>query len=196
MENVILSKEQINSELSKTKNKSVPQNSDIQKLYTKHSSEIYAYILSFFPRDRFTADDIIQEVFLKALAHLHTLRDSGKARAWLYRIAANKCIDYLRRQKTARRQSENTAVFGQSTRSIEEDTQQKELECIVNNAVLSLPDFLRTVFMLREYQNLEYSEIAVMTDTSLSRVKKAMIRAVRQLSHNLKNNNIGREILK
>ena len=79
---------------------------------------------------------------------------------------------------------------------VEEKIVKKELFNIVNAHILRLPDFHREVFVLREYQNLPYDEIGKITNTSLSRVKKAMSKAVLILTNQLEKSSINKNFLR
>ena len=71
-------------------------------LYTEYSGCIHSYAFHLLGNQE-DADDVTQEVFIRAHAHLGEVRDSGRLRPWLYRIATNLCMDALRRRTRQRR---------------------------------------------------------------------------------------------
>ncbi len=163
-----------------------------RKLYDLYGDEILRYIRGYFPFDLHAAEDILQEVFITAYTKISSLKDINKIRSWLYRIASGKSIDFKRKKKV---EKEYMKEYGErinisKNKSVEEQAIQKEMFNTLNIEVCKLPDFLRKVYMLREFQKLKYQEIAEITETSLSRVKKAMKKAVEKLMKQLKKKNI------
>ncbi len=114
------------------------------------------------------AEDAAQDTFLRAWQNLRSYEPRTTLRSWLYRIAANRAIDLLRREKPA-------ADIGQidppddaalpETRAILNERQAK-----VQAAVLALPIASRSVLILREYEGLSYKEISETLDIPLGTV--------------------------
>jgi len=136
-----------------------------------------------FSRNPQDAEDLSQEVYLKAFRKIGTVRESTSLRAWLLRIARNTCLDH---QKNGR-------LFGLFKRSItpdearENSAQQghadlRERLAKLKEAVRRLPGKQREVFVLREYGHLSYTELAetlgLRQGTVMSRLNRAR-RAVR-----------------
>jgi RNA polymerase sigma-70 factor (ECF subfamily) len=71
-------------------------------VYTEFSSCIHSYVFHLLGNAE-DADDVTQEVFIRAHGHLTELRDPARLRSWLYRIATNLCMDHLRRRTRQRR---------------------------------------------------------------------------------------------
>ncbi len=168
-----------------------------KKLHNLYGKEIFGYIRSYFPFDHSTAEDVFQEVFITAYIKINSLKEVDKLRSWLYKIASRKSIDYKRKKavekKYMKEYGEQINILKYS--SVEEQVIRKELFQVLNLEVSKLPNFLRDVYILRQYQNLPYKEIVDITETSLSRVKKAMKKAVQELLKQLKKKNIDKEIL-
>lgn len=189
-----MSEREKRSFLSKLKN---GNHQAYRKLYNLYGKEIFGYIRAYFPYDQHTAEDVLQEVFITAYTKISSLKDINKIREWLYRIASRKCVDFKRKEKTEikymKEYWENINILNQ--KSVEDKVIEKELFNILINEARKLPDFLREVYLLRVHQNLPYQEIAEITKTSLSRVKKAMKKAVSKLLEQLKKKNIEKDIL-
>jgi len=168
-----------------------------RRLYDLYGKEILGYIRTYFLFDRFTAEDVLQEAFITAYVKISSLKDVNKVRAWLYKIASRKCIDFKRKRKSEDKYMKE--YWEQSTvsakKSIEDKVIEKELFRTLNNEVHRLPDFPREVFILRGYQSLQYQEIVEITETSMSRVKKAMKKAVSRLLKQLKKRGITKDII-
>ncbi len=80
--------------------------SRVRELYELYKNGIYRYILSMI-KDPYLAEDILQETFVR-LIDRKFIPDPGKEQAWLYKVARNKCIDALRKQK---KNEELTEIF-------------------------------------------------------------------------------------
>jgi RNA polymerase sigma-70 factor, ECF subfamily len=74
-------------------------------VYNEYSAALHTYAFHLLG-NREDADDVVQEVFIRAHGHLADLRDPARLKAWLYRISTNLCMDHLRRRSRVRR------VFG------------------------------------------------------------------------------------
>lgn len=74
----------------------------ITAVYTQHASAIHSYAFRLLGNQD-DADDVTQEVFIRVHGRLEQLRDPGRLRPWLYRIATNLCMDQLRRRSRTRR---------------------------------------------------------------------------------------------
>ena len=167
-----------------------------RKLYKLYAMEIFKYVRAYFLFDSFTADDILQEVFITAYTKISSLKDINKIRVWLYRIASSKCLNYIKRKKTEKKYMEEYGkiINISNDRPVEDKVIENEMFQIINNEVRRLPDFLKEVFILREYQKLKYDEIASITHSTLSRVKKAMKKAMKKLLIYLAKKDIKEEI--
>ena len=129
------------------------------------------------------ANDVLQNVLMKAWLHIDDFQQNAKLSTWLYRIAMNESLDFLRRQKA------------QSTISADDDTSGianmlmadkyfdgDETEAQLQEAIAKLPDVQRTVFNLRYYDNMKYSEISQILHTSEGALKASYHLAVKKVT--------------
>ena len=127
------------------------------------------------------ADDLVQNVFLKAWSALDNFKQQAKLSTWLYRIAINEALDFLRKQKNA------TSLQGTSDHTLANQlladdyfdgdaTQARLLE-----AIAELPEVQRTVFNLRYFDDMKYEEISVILSTSVGALKASYHLAVKKL---------------
>ncbi len=167
-----------------------------RKLYKLYAMEIFKYIRAYFLFDSFAAEDILQEVFLTAYLKISSLKDINKVRAWLYRVASSKCLNYIKKKKTERKYMEevgkNINIF--NNKSVEDRVIEKDVFHIVDNEIHRLPDFLQKVFILKEYQKLTYEEIVLITDSTISKVKRAMKKAMSKLLKYLEEKEIKKDL--
>jgi RNA polymerase sigma-70 factor (ECF subfamily) len=143
-----------------------------------------AYGILGSPED---ARDAAQETFIAAYRNLQGFRGEAKVSSWLHRIAVNQCIT---RQRRARVRAETglvddaeagpqlTAPGDESPGRAAESKQRAEA---VRRAVASLPQELREVVLLKEFEELTFQEIADALQIPLSTVKGRLYTALRQL---------------
>ena len=141
------------------------------------------------------AEDVLQETFLKAYSHLDTFQGQSKFYTWIVRIGVNEALMKLRKRKSSRTVSlDEPTDTGEDTmvREIavwEENPEQKysrdELREILDKAVDSLKPAFRTVFVLRDIEEMSTEETASALDISIPAVKSRLLRARLQLREKL-----------
>ena len=104
------------------------------------------------------AEDAAQEAFIRAWQHLPNYRPRSPFRNWVYRIATNVALDFLRRERET--VDVDTLSLASSDEGPEATVERGERSERVRQAVLALPPASRAVLILREYEGLSYREIA------------------------------------
>jgi RNA polymerase sigma-70 factor (ECF subfamily) len=141
------------------------------------------------------AEDVLQETFLKAYTHLHDFQGNSKFYTWLVRIAVNEALMKLRKRRSDKTVPldepidtgedevvREIAVWDQNPEDI---YSREELATILDQAVQSLKTAYRTVFILRDIEELSIEETAEMLGLSISAVKSRLLRARLQLREKL-----------
>lgn len=141
------------------------------------------------------AEDVLQETFLKAYTHLDGFQGNSKFYTWLVRIAMNEALMKLRKRKGDKVVSLDEQLdTGEDTvtREIavwegnpEDRYSQEEIRDILDKTVASLPEAFRTVFMLRDVEELSTEETAEVLNLSIPAVKSRLLRARLQLREKL-----------
>ena len=138
-------------------------------LFNRYQSRLLAFCrhLVGSPQD---AEDVLQEVF--TAAHAAILADSRpiNARPWLYRIARNRCLNHLRKPTADGVDSMDVHPHENGTSTLERVQRREELRAIVAD-VQELPETQRTALVLREIDDLSYTDIAQAMGTTLPSVK-------------------------
>ena len=136
--------------------------------------------------DHDDADDVVQEVFVKIWHNLDKFKGDSGLFTWIYRIATNESLLFLRKaRRKALLSEENNMLLMTNLESdayIDADEVQKKL----NKAILQLPDKQRLVFNLKYYEELKYEQIAQITDSSVGSLKASYHHATKKIEDYLK----------
>lgn len=133
------------------------------------------------------SNDVLQNVFIKAWSHLDSFRNDSKLSTWLYRIAINESLDFVRRSKNINAVSADTEDSGVANMLLaDEYFDGDETEAMLQEAISTLPDVQRTVFNLRYFDNMRYSEISKILATSEGALKASYHIAVKKISEYFK----------
>ncbi len=135
-----------------------------------------------------TANDVLQNAFLKAWGSLDFFHGDSKLLTWLSRIAINEALDFMRRQKSRPTVSADNEELGLANRLVADKYfDGDETEAQLQEAISRLPDVQRTVFQLRYYDEMKYSEISRITGTSEGALKASYHIAVKKITDFFKN---------
>ncbi|HKK21703.1 MAG TPA: RNA polymerase sigma factor [candidate division Zixibacteria bacterium] len=129
--------------------------------------------------DMDAAEDLAQDTFVSAWQNLGGFKGAAKFESWIYRIASNKSLNYLKR--AGRSTDIETVMEAQSDDNPERAFSQKELRRDMLEFMGSLPPQQRLVFELHFYQERTFEEIASMTDKAHGTVKTLYREAVKKL---------------
>jgi RNA polymerase sigma-70 factor (ECF subfamily) len=152
-----------------------------EELYRAHAGKLFSVACRMLgnPAD---AEDLLQEIFLAAHRKLDSFRGESALGTWLYRLATNQCLDYLRSRAARTNQvtdaiDDEPGLYEPRARGLAEQTVTKmDLE----RALAQLPEGCRAAFVLHDVQGLEHREVAealgIAEGTSKSQVHKARLR--------------------
>lgn len=165
-----------------------------EQLVRQYDRQIYRTALHI-TQNREDAEDITQDVFFKAYQKLEQFQGNSKFSTWLVRIAVNESLMRLRRRKTSRTvsmdqdvETEEGAIprdFAEWRPNPEQSFSQSELGDILQKTIAGLPPGFRTVFTLRDIENLSTEETAEALGLSVPAVKSRLLRARLQLRERL-----------
>src|SRR5262245_47723251 len=140
-------------------------------------------VARFLGRLRGTAEavpDLCQEVFLRVYLAAGRYRDSGAFSTWVYRIALNVARDDARRRRH-RPQPLADHDPAQDQESVELQSERRELERAVTQALAELPDALREALVLRHYEGMSFEEMGRVLSTPASTLKSRFAAALARL---------------
>ena len=132
------------------------------------------------------ADDVLQNTFLKAWKSLPTFQGKAKLSTWLYRIAINESLDFLRRKKAATLSSADVDLSVANRLLADDYFDGDKSQAVLQEAIATLPDVQRTVFTLRYYDEMKYSEISEILGTSEGSLKASYHIAVQKITDYVK----------
>lgn len=196
MQENILKKEQNDEDIIIIKNVLAGKTHEFDVLQKKYRILISSLIRKMI-RDEDDIDDLVQESFIKAYNALDKFQEGYSFSSWLYRIASNNCIDFLRKKRFPTISIENPSFTDDEdggALDIEDQSYQADIQVLGNerrkalfDAIAELPENYREIIELRHEQELDYKEIADKLDMPLGTVKAHLFRARKILLEKLKN---------
>ena len=127
------------------------------------------------------ANDVLQNTFLKAWNGLGSFHGDAQVSTWLSRIAINESLDFLRRNKNSGVSVDDVLPVANSLMA-DNYFDGTEVEALLQEAVASLPDVQRVVFQLRYFEEMKYSEMSKILNTSEGSLKASYHIAVKKIS--------------
>ena len=168
------------------------------KQLVEENQQLVVNICTGFLHNIADAEDIAQDVFIEVYLSVHKFREDAKISTWLYRIAVNKSLNYIRNNKkhkilksidnffTSDKNIEKEIPDNSSSQP-EEIIENKERSQILRSSINSLPKNQKIAFTLNKYDDLSYKQIAEIMDLSLSSVESLIHRAKKNLQKKLLN---------
>lgn len=167
------------------------------QLLEDYQQKVFGTCISFVP-NREDAEDIAQEVFLEVFKSISNFKGDAKLSTWIYRIATNKSLEFIRKKNTKKRFAFMQTILGneipidKTSYFTEFDhpgilLENKEKSAIIFKAIHTLPESQRVIFTLAKIDGKSYQEIVEITGKSLSSVESILFRAKKGLQVKLEN---------
>ena len=158
------------------------QRQGFEKMVRQYSEQLYWQVRRIVLTHD-DANDVLQNTFIKAWNGLASFHGDSKVLTWVSRIAINESLDFVRRQKNISVVStDDTESSVANTLMADEYFDGDETEAQLQEAIASLPEVQRTVFTLRYYDEMKYSEMSKLLDTSEGSLKASYHIAVKKIS--------------
>ena len=140
-------------------------------LVKNYQQKLYYHIRRMVPSHD-DADDVLQNTFIKIWGGLKNFREEAHLYTWLYRIATNEALSFLRQKKQANSTSLDS-IEHQLSKNLESDHyfSGDEIQLQLQKAILTLPEKQRIVFNMRYYDETPYAEMAEILETSEGALK-------------------------
>ena len=141
------------------------------EIVKEYSERVYWHVRRFVNNHE-DADDLVQEIFLKIWTALPSFRGEAQLFTWVYRIATNETLNWLRREKV-RSALHFTSIDTEMERRIDSDPffDGDAADRALSKAVAKLPEKQRQVFVMRYYDELPYEEMSAVLGTSVGALK-------------------------
>mgnify|MGYP000513012720 CR=1 FL=1 len=167
------------------------------QLLDDFQQKVFGTCISFIPNKE-DAEDVAQEVFLEVFKSINKFKGDSKLSTWIYKIATNKCLEFIRKKNTKKRFAFMQTILGNEipldkTSYFTEVNhpgillENKEKSAIIFKAINTLPESQRVIFTLAKIDGKSYQEIVEITGKSLSSVESVMFRAKKGLQEKLEN---------
>jgi RNA polymerase sigma-70 factor (ECF subfamily) len=163
-------------------------------LLARHGPGVLRFIMKMTGADKARAEDLLQEVFVKVIERRGHYDPGQKFTTWLYSIARNHCIDFLRTESFRRHSSLDAPISAEGEsgavvidiirggeRAQDERVFDREVRDVLDEGLDGLKEEFREVFLLREVEGLSLDEIANVTGSPLGTVKSRLRYAYRDL---------------
>lgn len=174
--------------LEKLRNPST-QRSGFNLLVSEYGERIYWQIRKMV-LSHDDANDVLQDVFVKAWLNIDNFRGDSKLTTWLYRIAINESITFINKKKRQNNISfDSDDSFLLNTLEGDEFFDGDEAQKLLQHAVLTLPEKQKLVFQMKYFEEMKYDDISEVLGTSVGALKASYHHAVKKIEKFLTDSN-------
>ena len=166
-----------------------------------HQRDAFAQVVNFYGEKLYwqirkmvlshdDANDILQDVFIKAWTNIDNFRGESKLTTWLYRIAINESITFLNKKRNQNNISvDDEDSFLLNTLEGDEYFDGDEAQKLLQQAILTLPEKQRLVFQMKYFDEMKYEEMSDILGTSVGALKASYHHAVKKIEKFLTDSN-------
>lgn len=166
----------------------------LENLYSQFKDKVYNTVISYVQNES-DAEELTQDVFIEVYNSINKFKRESNLSTWIYRIAVNKSLDFIRYTKRKKRFSVLTGIFNPDTGELNVDqpdyihpgveTDMREQSAILFKAIDKLPENQKTAFILSKVEGLSNKEISEIMKSSVSSVESLLFRAKQNLIKSL-----------
>ncbi len=133
------------------------------------------------------ADDVLQNTFIKIFKNIHKFNAESKLYSWMYRIATNEAITFINK-KAKMRQVDISDLQNLMVSDLQNDEYYSgdEIHLILQKAIITLPQKQQLVFNMKYFEEMKYSEMSEILDTSIGALKASYFHAVKKIEKYIK----------
>lgn len=157
----------------------------MEAIYERFNRPLFNLIYRY-TTNREVAEDLLQDVFLRIFSNLQTLKKTETFVSWMYRIAVNTCFGYLRGTKSRVQRMVPLNNVEERIGEEADKASDKLLKKSLDDAINTLPDRMKTIFMLHDVQGFKHEEIARMLGCSAGTSKSQLFKARMKIREYLK----------
>lgn len=154
-------------------------------LFRKYYSQLTRFAIGYV-KDGSTAEEIVQDVFIKIWEGASKIQIETSVLAYLYRSVRNTCLNYLKHEETKRKyEQEQSSQMPDESKTDEEVVDMPLFNSLLRKAIGNLPDKCREIFEMAKFEGLSYDEIAGYLQVSVKTVENQMGIALKKLRESL-----------
>ena len=164
------------------------RNAALSLLIQTYQKQLYWHIRKIII-DHDDTDDVLQNTFIKVWKGLDNFKEESSLFTWLYRIATNESLSFLRKKKRENTQSIHPIEY-ELSKNLESDTYFKgdAIQLKLQQAILILPEKQRIVFNMRYFDEMPYEQMSGVLQTSVGALKASYHHAAKKVEEYLKGN--------
>ena len=157
------------------------QNKAFEKLIKDFQKPLYSHIRSIV-LNHDDADDVLQNVFIKVFQNLKNFKGESKLFSWIYRIATNESITFIR-QKAKKNNLSSEEYALKEIQNLKSDIyfDGDEIQLKLQQAIAHLPEKQQLVFKMKYFQEMKYEEISAILGTSVGGLKASYFHAAKKI---------------
>lgn len=166
----------------------------LKHLYDRYAVKVFNTVISY-TRNQEDAEELHQDIFVTVYHTAHTFRKDASVGTWIYRIAVNKSLDFLRKKKSLKRGGIFTSLYKKDSGDLAIDAadfihpgikmEQAENAKLLFQVIDTLPDKQKTAFILTQIEELSHHESAEILNTSQKAVESLLHRAKNKMRKEL-----------
>lgn len=159
---------------------------ELEHIYRQYNKRVYNTVLSYVQNIE-DAEEITQDVFLEVYRSSENFKGDSSLSTWMYRIAINKCLDFIKYKNRKKRFAFISQLFDTQSGELLHDKadffhpgvrmENKEKSVYIFKAIQKLPQNQKTAFILSKLEGLSYSEISEVMQNSIPSVESLLFRA-------------------
>lgn len=157
------------------------QNQAFEKLLIQYQKPLYNHIRTIVISHDDT-DDVLQNTFLKVYQYLKTFKGESKLFSWMYRIATNEALTFLK-QKARKNGVSSETIQNKAIENLQSESyfDGNEIQIKLQKALVILPEKQQLVFKMKYFDELKYEEISEILGTSVGALKASYHHAVKKI---------------
>ena len=167
------------------------KNSDTQEKAFRNLMSLYKERLYWHIRkivlSHDDTDDVLQNTFIKVFKNIHSFKENSKLYSWMYRIATNEAITFI--NKKAKKQHVDLSDLQYKIgEELQDDPYYSgdEIQHLLQKAIIALPQKQQLVFNMKYFDEMKYSDMSEILDTSVGALKASYFHAVKKIEKFLK----------
>jgi len=157
---------------------------EFSTLFRKYYEQLYMFA-GHFVKDPQSAENIVQDVFVKLWIDRKKIIIRSNVKSYLYTSVKNLSLNFIKREGRLLSINEQLETIGENSSNPEAEYIKNESYISINKAIEELPEKCRRIYKMKRYDDLSYAEIAEILGISINTIKTQMKRAIKSLNKKL-----------